>query len=111
MDRRNSNFGPFLKWTREELQQMNQRIRKLMMVHKALHLRYDTDRMYMSRREEGRKLASIQDSIDASIQRLEEYINKQGRRLIIVTANMTDKISINRTEITRKQKWEEKQLY
>ena len=29
--------GSFLKWTREELQQMDQRTRKLNMVHKALH--------------------------------------------------------------------------
>ena len=30
--------GPFLKWTRDELKQMNQRTRKLMTMHKALHL-------------------------------------------------------------------------
>ena len=35
--------GPFLKWTREELQQMDQRIRKLMM-HKVFYLRHDVDR-------------------------------------------------------------------
>ena len=30
---------PFLKWTREELKQMDQRTRKLMTMHKALHPR------------------------------------------------------------------------
>ena len=29
--------GPFLKWTREELRQMDQKTRKLMTMHKALH--------------------------------------------------------------------------
>ena len=29
--------GPFLKWTRDELEQMDQRTRKLMTMHKALH--------------------------------------------------------------------------
>ena len=29
--------GPFLKWTRDELKQMDQRRRKLMTMHKALH--------------------------------------------------------------------------
>ena len=29
--------GPFLKWTRDELKQMDQRTRKLMTMHKALH--------------------------------------------------------------------------
>ena len=30
--------GRFLKWTRDELKQMDQRTRKLMTLHKALHL-------------------------------------------------------------------------
>ena len=43
--------GPFLKWTREELKQMDQRTRKLMTMHKALHPRDDVDRIYVSRKE------------------------------------------------------------
>ena len=35
--------GPFLKWTRDELKQMDQRTRKLMAMHKALHPRNDID--------------------------------------------------------------------
>ena len=41
--------GPFLKWTRDELKQMDQRTRKLMVMHKALHPRDDLDRLYVSR--------------------------------------------------------------
>ena len=37
--------GPFLKWTRDELKQMDQRTRKLMIKHKALHPRDDVDRL------------------------------------------------------------------
>ena len=48
---------PFLKWTREELQQMGQRTRKLMAMYKALHPRDDVDRLYVSRKEERRGLA------------------------------------------------------
>ena len=65
---------PLLKWTRDELKQMDQRTRKLMTMHKALHLRNDVGRLYVSRKERGRRLASIEDSIDASIQRLEDYM-------------------------------------
>ena len=36
----------------------------------ALHPRDDTDRLYVSRKEGGRGLTSIQDSVNASIQRL-----------------------------------------
>ena len=35
--------GPFLKWTRDELKQMDQRTRKLMTMHKALHPRNNVD--------------------------------------------------------------------
>ena len=68
--------GPFVKWTREELKQMDTRTRKLMTMHKALHHRGDVDRLYVSRKEGGRRLANIEDNVDASIQRLEDYIKK-----------------------------------
>ena len=66
--------GPFLKWTREELRQMDQRTRKLMTMQKALHPKYDVDRLYVPRKEGGRGLVSIEDSVQTSIQRLEDYI-------------------------------------
>ena len=103
--------GPFLKWTREELKQMDQRTRKLMTMHKALHPRDDVDRLYVSRKEGGRGLASIEDSVDASIQRLEDYIEKHERGLITTIGNDTDNTIDDRITTTRKQKWEEKQIY
>ena len=66
--------GPFLKWTREELKIMDERTRKLMTMHKALHPKDDVDRLYVSRKQGGRGLASIEDTVDASIHRLEDYI-------------------------------------
>ena len=51
--------GPFLKLTREELKQMDQRTKKLMTMHKALHPRDDVDRLYVSQKEGGRWLASV----------------------------------------------------
>ena len=75
--------GPFLKWTRDELKQMNQKTRKLVTMHKTLHPRDDVDRLYVSRKEGGRGPASIEDSVDASIQRFEDYIQKRDRGLII----------------------------
>ena len=49
--------------------------------------------------------------VDASIQRLEDDIEKHEGGLIIATKNDTDNTVVNRRTITRKQKWEEKQLY
>ena len=47
-----------------------------MAMHKALHPRNDVERLYVSRKEGGRGLTSIEDSVDASIQWLEAYIEK-----------------------------------
>ena len=88
---------------------MDQRTRKLM--HKALHPRDNIDRLYVSRKEGGRGLASIEDSVDASMQRLEHYIEKRERWLITAIRNDTDNTIDDRMTITRKQKWEENQLY
>ena len=102
--------GPFFKWTGDELRQMDQRTRKLMTIHKALHPRDDVDRLYVSRKEGGRGLASIEDSVDASIQRLEDYIEKHEGGLITAIRNNTVNTIDNRMTKTRKQKWEDKQL-
>ena len=80
-------------------------------MHKALHSRDDVDRLYVSRKEGGRGLASIEDSVDASIQRLENYIQKHDGGLITAIRNDTDNTMANIMIITRKQKWEVKQLY
>ena len=103
--------GPFLMWTRDELKQMDQRTRKLMTMHKALHPRDDVDRLYASRKDGGRGLASIEGSIDGSIKRLEDYIEKHERGLITTIRNDTDNTIDEIVRTTRKQKWEEKQLY
>ena len=97
--------GPFLKWTRDELTQIDQRNGKLRTMHKALHPRDDVDRRYVSRKERGRRgLASIEDSVDASIQRLEGYIEKHKQGLITAIRNDTDNTIDNKMAITRKQK-------
>ena len=100
--------GPFLKWIRHEQKQMDQRTRKLTTMHKALHPKDDVDRLYVPRKEGGRGLASIEDSVDASIQRLEDYIEKHERRLFTAIRNDMDNTIDDKKTTTRKQKWEEK---
>ena len=99
--------GPFLKWTRDELKQMDQRTRKLMTMHKALYPRDDVDRLYVPRKEGVRGLASIEDGVDASIQRVEDFTEKHEGRLFTAIRNDTDN-TIDDRMTTRKQKWEKK---
>ena len=78
-----------------------------MTMHKALHPRDNVDRLYVSSKDGGRGLASIEDSVDTSIQQLEDYIEKHEGGLITAIRNNTDNTIDNRMTKTRKQKWEE----
>ena len=89
---------------------MDLRTRKLMTMHKALHPRDNADRLYVSWKEGGRWLTDFENSVDASIQQLKDYTEKPGEGPITATKNNTNTMS-NRTTITRKQKWLEKQIY
>ena len=57
---------------REKFKQIDLRTRKLMTMHKALHPRDDVNRLYVSRKEGERGQASIKNSVDASMQQLED---------------------------------------
>ena len=74
-----------------------------MTMHKALHPKDDVDRLYVPRKEGGRGLASIEDSVDTSIQPHEDYIEKHERGLITAIRNNTDSSIDNRMTKTRKQ--------
>ena len=103
--------GDFPKWTTDELKQMDQITRKLLKMHKALHPRDDVDRIYVSRKEGGRGLTSIEDSVNASIQRLEDYIQINDGWLITAIRKDTGNTRDNTITTTRKQKWEGKQIH
>ena len=72
-------------------------------MHKTLHPRDDVYKLYVSRKEGGRGLANIEDSVETSIQRVENCIEKHGG-LIAVFRNHTDNMMDNRMKITWKQK-------
>ena len=75
-----------------------------MTMHKALHPRDDVNRLYVYRKEGGRGIACIEDSVDASIQRLEDYIKKHERGLITAIRNDTENTIYVIMTTTRKQK-------
>ena len=53
----------------------------------------------MSRKEGGRELASIEDSVDALTQGLQKCMKKSKEKLIIATRNSKDSIMINRQQL------------
>ena len=75
-------------------------------MHKALNLGDDFDRLYVSRKVGRKGLISIENNVDASIERLEDYLEKRGGWLIAASWNNTNDKGTGRTTINRKQKWE-----
>ena len=77
-----------------------------------MHKTDDVDRFIVSRKEEKKRTHQYSRQRRYIDTKLEDYIKKsRGGRLMTATRNNTDNISINKTKITRKQKWEEKQLH
>ena len=70
--------GAFGKWTREELRQMDQRTRKLMTMHKALHLSDDVERLYYQERSEKEDLHSQFWRIDTTPQGQHRKTRRKG---------------------------------
>ena len=58
-----------------------------MSMYKAYHLRDDIDRLYVTRKEGGRGLESIDDCVDGTVQGLKEFINSRKERLVTATSN------------------------
>ena len=90
---------------------MDQRTRTIMTMHKALHRGDDVGRLYVLRNDGGGGLLGIEDSVDASIQPLEDYIEKHGLELITAIKNNADNTVTERMTITWDQKRKEKQIY
>ena len=67
-----------------------------MMRHKALHPRDDIDRLYVSRKEGGRGLIGIEDSVNESIREPKEDTKKSQNGRIRVTSKRTDNIKTKR---------------
>jgi len=58
---------------------------KLLTMRKALHPRGDVHRLYLSRKEGGRDMMNVEDTVDLAIINLETYV-KDSRESILTGA-------------------------
>ena len=101
--------GPFLKWTRDELRQMDQRARKT----------NDYAQGVTSQRRRGQTICIKKRGRKRTCQhqrqcwRIHTTMRRLHRKTGLITAirNNTDNTINNRMTKTRKQKWEENQLH
>ena len=78
----------FLDWTGAKLKQMDRRTRKLMTIHWALNPKSDVARIYLSRKEGGRGLVSVEDTVKLAILGLGRYVLKSEEGLLIAAGRV-----------------------
>ena len=61
-----------------------------MTMHKTLHPRDDIDRLYVLRKERGRGLIIVENSVAILMKRLINFIKNNKERLITATRNNTN---------------------
>ena len=66
--------GGILDWTKEELEGMDRKTRKLMTINRALHPRANVARLYLPRNEGGRGMKSVEETIRTEEHGLSDYI-------------------------------------
>ena len=71
-----------MDWTREELDVLDRKTRKLMTMHGAHHPNADIDRLYMKRSSGGRGLIGVKDCVDIERKNLIDYVNASHENLL-----------------------------
>ena len=54
----------FISWRKCELQTIDRKTRKLFTLYGGLHPKFDADRLYIPRKDGGRGLIAIEDSVE-----------------------------------------------
>ena len=65
-----------LRWTKEEMRNMDRKTRKMMTMNGMLHPRANVSRLYLPRDEGGRGLISIEQTIETEEHGLSDYVKK-----------------------------------
>ena len=74
--------APFVGWNWDELKEIDRNTRKVMNMYRALYQRYSVARLYLPRKEGGKGLLSIQNSVDSAVLGLEYYVQNSDKTLL-----------------------------
>ena len=98
----------FLDWTGAELEQMDKRTRKLMTMHRALNPKSDVSRIYLSRKERGKGLIKVEDTVKLAIVGLERYILTSEKGLLIAARRVNGDYEQHRRMIESVKEFKER---
>ena len=88
-----------IKFTVQDLKELDTMTRKHLTMYGALHPRSDVDRLYVARAKGGRGLLSVEDSIRKSENDIAEYLEKTEEHIL----KLTKDIAFNKEPIPKKE--------
>ena len=108
----------FLDWTKFEMELLDRQTRKLMTMHNALHPKSNVDRLYLPRKDGGRGLLGVEDTVNIAKVSWKRYVNNSTERLLSSLRIIEDDEFIEseadvkkRKRTERKENWKEKTLH
>jgi len=108
----------FFDWTKAEVEQLDRRTKKIMTMHNGLPPKSNVDRLYLPKKDGGRGLLGVEDTVHIALASLQRYVKSSKERLLSSLATLEDD-EINELEvdlkkqkrIERKENWKEKALH
>ena len=90
-----------IQWTKEELQKLDRKTRKLSTIHRAFHCRGDFDRLYVKRSKCGRGLISVEDCVNIEINSLRKHVAENDEYLFLFYSykNFTTYLTFYKTSL------------
>ena len=67
-----------IKWTKNELEELDRKTRKLMSMYGAQYPKADVGRLYLKRYDGGRGLAGVEECVQAEVNSLDKYLSASG---------------------------------
>ena len=71
-----------IKWTKNELEELDRKTRKLMSMYGAKHPKADVDRLYLKRCDGGRGLTGVEDCVQAEVNSLDKYLSVSEEKML-----------------------------
>ena len=107
-----------LDWTKEQLEEIDQKTRKLITIYSMHHPKADTDRLYLPREAGGRGLLNVWQSVEEDKRSLVDYLTRSEEQLLqqVKEENLVGKEG-NVTEFKKEMKkqrvdrWQQKALH
>ena len=78
-----SRYGAgIIKWTKNELEELDRKTRKLMSMYGVQHPKSDVDRLYLKKCDGGRGLIGIEDCVQAEVNSLDKYLSASEEKML-----------------------------